>query len=491
MVQFDGALILELTNIKDKTTLQTTHPRPLGVFGLHEVFVKRDIPSTVINWVDFWDHKELLDSILLWCVKHAVRRPLVLCSTLFNEVIFEDNATVTKVLTELKEHIDITVAVGGPNNNFVFNNFKPDVMFLGRTLHLFEHWIDGLPIKVGNCLHNEKDIPVYRPIGKEIVEMPIVSKLYDDYCLMPTDVLSFETRLGCKFNCTFCAFPYRDAKDTQDSTPESLYNFFTSAKEYGITNFSCVDDTFNEDDTKIKTLLSVVEKLDYKPYIVGFTRFDILTHKPKQLEWLDKCGFHCHYFGTETFHPEASKRIRKRLNKEKAFNMFEHIKEHYPHWWTCASYITGLPMEPIEHCIATINEMRERKLVNSMAILPLAITHLPGDDDHASLMAKDPGKFGISVTGRNAKQDATLSGRQGDYEGLATKEEEICFDWSHEHCNEKTAILMAEKMASKNMRKGLTNKPPWNYISERARGNVTGIEHINNYIAKKKSQMLG
>ena len=91
-------------------------------------------------------------------------------------------------------------------------------MFLGRTLHMFEHWIDGLPLS-NNCLHNEKGIPVYRPVGNEIVEMPIVSKLYDDYCLMPTDVLSFETRLGCKFNCTFCAFQYRDAKDTQDSTP--------------------------------------------------------------------------------------------------------------------------------------------------------------------------------------------------------------------------------------------------------------------------------
>ncbi len=488
MVQFDGALILELTNIKSNThSLQTTHPRPLGVFGLNEVFVKRDIPSTVINYVDFWDHKELLDSILVWCEKHAVRRPIVACSTLFNENIFEDNATVTKVLTELKEHIDITVAVGGPNNHFVFEDLKPDVMFLGRTLHMFEHWIDGLPLS-NNCLHNEKGIPVYRPVGNEIVEMPIVSKLYDDYCLMPTDVLSFETRLGCKFNCTFCAFQYRDAKDTQDSTPESLYNFFTSAKEYGITNFSCVDDTFNEDDIKIKTLLSVVERLDYKPYIVGYTRFDILTHKPQQIEWLDKCGFHCHFFGTETFHPEASKRIRKRLNKEKAFNMFEYLKENYPHWWVQATYITGLPLEPVEHCIDTINEIRERKLVNSLAVVPLTITYLPSDDDHASLMAKDPARFGITVTARDANIGR---GTHREYEGAATKEEEICFDWSHDHCDEKTATLIAEKMSSKNMRKGLTNKPAWNHLSEKARGNVTAKGHINNYIAKKKSQMLG
>ena len=79
-------------------------------------------------------------------------------------------------------------------------------MFLGRTLHLFEHWIDGLPIRQPAI---ENGIPVHRPKDKEIVETPIVSRLYNDYCLMPTDVLNFETRLGCKFNCTFCSFPHQ------------------------------------------------------------------------------------------------------------------------------------------------------------------------------------------------------------------------------------------------------------------------------------------
>lgn len=466
MARFDGALIIELTNTKTSTSIHTDTVRPLGVFGLHETFVKRDIPSTVINYADYWDDKELLESILLWCSKHAVRRPVVACSTLFNTDIFKNNTTMYKVLTELKAHIDITIAVGGPDNHFSFDDLKPDVMFLGRTLHLFEHWIDGLPVRQPEI---ENGIPVHRPKDKEIVETPIVSKLYDDYCLMPTDVLNFETRLGCKFNCTFCSFPHRNAKDTQDSDPDALYEFFQTAKDkYGVTHFSCADDTINEDDSKLECLLSAVERLDYTPFIVGFTRFDIIANKPEQIELLDKCGIHAHFWGTETFHPVASKNIKKRLTKEKAFKTMQHVKENYPHWWTAASYITGLPGEPVEHCIETIDEIRKLQLVDSLSIIPLSITYLPGEyDPNASAFSMFPEKYGITL-----------------------KKQERSYTWEHELCDEKTARIVAEKMSSKNVRKGLTNRGPWNHISEKAIGNANVTEHIDTYIAKKKIQML-
>ena len=467
MAKFDGALILELTNTKTSSSMHTDTVRPLGVFGLHEVFLKRDIPSTVINYVDHWEEKELYDTMLNWCLKHRLRRPVVACSTLFNGDILNNNTVLSNVLTELKQHIDITICIGGPNNHFVFEDLKPDVMFLGRTLHMFEHWIDGLPV------HNavvENGIPVYRPSSNAIVETPIVSKLYDDYCIMPTDVLNFETRLGCKFNCTFCSFPHRSAKNTQDSDPNALYEFFQTAKDkYGVTHFSCADDTINEDDSKLECLLSAVERLDYKPMIVGFTRFDIIANKPSQIELLDKCGIHAHYWGIETFHPVANKMIRKSLNKEKAFKTMQHIKDNYPHWWTAAAYITGLPGEPVEHCIDTINEIRDHKFINSLSVFPLTVMHLPGEVDHdASEFSKNPDKYGLTLT-----------------------KEQFGYTWSHELCDEKTANFVAKKMASKNMRKGLTNRGPWNHISNLAIGNITVEKHISSYIAKKKIQMLG
>ena len=466
--QFDGALILELTNTKDSTSIHTDTVRPLGVFGLHELMVGKGIPSTVINYVDYWDVDSLVESISTWCTKHAVRRPVVLCSTLFNTTILSNSTNAYKLIKKLKKQYNLTLLLGGPNNVYEFDDLKPDMMFLGRTLHLFEHWVDGLPIS-SNCLHIEDGVKVYRPSSSmEVVEMPIVSKLFDDYCLMPTDVLNFESRLGCRFNCSFCAFEFRNAKKIHDSNPDALYEFFRDANErYGVTHFSCADDTFNEDDTKIDTLLEAVERLDYKPYIVGFTRFDVLCSKPEQIDKLDKCGFYCHFWGTETFHSAASRKIRKGLNKQKAMDTMKLIREEYPHWWTGASYITGLPGEPIEHCIDTIEEIRKLGLVDSLSVIPLMIGGARGEDIHASEFSKNPEKFGLTLI------------REGS-----------SFAWEHELCNEKTARIIAEKISSRNMRKGLTNRGPWNHISDKALGNVSHEVHIATYIAKKKVQML-
>ena len=94
---------------------------------------------------------------------------------------------------------------------------------------------------------------------------------------------------------------------------------------------------------------------------------------------------------------------------------------------------------------------------------------MPGEVDYdASEFSKNPDKYGLTLT-----------------------KEQFGYTWSHELCDEKTANLVAEKMASKNMRKGLTNRGPWNHISNLAIGNITVEKHISSYIAKKKIQMLG
>jgi len=94
---FDGALILELTNTNKALGYDEGKDmlmRPLAPFALHEMILKRDVPSTVINWVEFWEPNEIVEHIVAWCNKHAVKRPLVLCSTLFNTNMFK-NTTVT------------------------------------------------------------------------------------------------------------------------------------------------------------------------------------------------------------------------------------------------------------------------------------------------------------------------------------------------------------------------------------------------------------
>lgn len=474
---FDGALILELTNTNKAVGYDAGKDmlmRPLAPFALHEMILKRDVPSTVINWVEFWEPNEIVEHIVAWCTKHAVKRPLVLCSTLFNIIIFKNTTVTHYIIKQLRLKYDITVIIGGPNNRFIFDDVKPDLMFMGRSIHLFEHWMDGLPIS-SDCLSYEYgNVPVYRPKSdSELVEMPIVSKLFDDYCLQPSDVVGFETRLGCKFNCSFCAFEFRNVKNTHDAGTDALLEFFKVANEqYGITHFNCVDDTLNEDDTKILYLLDAVRQLNYQPKISAFIRFDVMIGKKKQMDWLDECGVHYHFWGTESFHPEASKGIKKTMKRDKSFSNMHYIKETYPHWHKFATQIVGLPHEPIEHMWESVDYIRKNNLAD-LQIQPLLLEKMHGRENHNSDFVKNPEKYGITVL---------------EERGTAGGADNALYNYRHEHCDFDSAQRIAKQMFSKKTYSVPID--PWEKICEDALGDATPEEHIQSYIVLKKVQLL-
>ena len=65
MPVYDGAIVLELSNTKkainaDKGSIIM---RPLATFALHETMLERSIPSTVINYVEYWNANELADHL--------------------------------------------------------------------------------------------------------------------------------------------------------------------------------------------------------------------------------------------------------------------------------------------------------------------------------------------------------------------------------------------------------------------------------------------
>ena len=359
---FDGAIILEVTNQKNDPHWSSII-RPLAPFALHETFLKRNIPSTVINYTDFWDSEVLAQKLITWCNLNNVKKPFLLGSSLFNHNILNPDKPFAKTVEILKQNFDCKLILGGPSNDYDFRPgfLKPDLIFSGRALHLFEHWIDG---DYNLEITKVKGLDLVMLKNNDIIEQPIVTKLYEDYCLTEKDILNFETRLGCKFNCTFCSYEFRNAKKVKDSSCETLYEFFKQAKdEYGITHFSCVDDTFNEDDDKIDNLYNAVTKLDYVPTIVGYSRFDVMLAKQHQVEKLDKMGFHGHFFGIESLHPVANKKIRKGTDKEKAFEFLRMLKQDYPHWHKCSAYIIGLPEEPFEHIMEVMKVFTSEKLL--------------------------------------------------------------------------------------------------------------------------------
>lgn len=463
-IQYDGAVIFDCSTANQPDRFRAEIIRPLAPFALHEVIVSRHIPSTVINYTDFWDADILFNTLVGWLDKQQIRKPLLLVSTLFSLGVFAPVNTITKVIQRLRTEYDCTVLLGGPINvlDYELHAVKPDAVFQGRSLNLFEDWLDGdysnLPIQHVN------GIDVFHDQSSTVKEDPVVPTLYPDYCLDQNDILHFETRLGCKFNCTFCTFEYRNAKKVMDSTSEKLYNFFNTAKhQYGVTNFSCVDDTFNEDQSKIDTLHNAVSALDYMPTTVGYNRFDLMMHKPEQAQQLDECGFHGHYFGIETLHRDASKMIRKGIRKDRAFDFLRHLRDEYSHWWTCSGYIVGLPQEPVSHIKSVMRDIREQRMLKSVIPVGLGLYNIPGNEHNFSEFSKNPEKYGITVL-----------------------ETGIDADWSHELMTRDTAKMLAERLAATNHKSGMPAKDPWEWISRNiAPDNTSADAQIYRYIQRK------
>lgn len=452
MHTYDGAIILECTNTFGKVRQRSGIIRPLAPFALNQLFVDRNIPSTVINYVNAWERSSLVETLLRWIERHSIQNLIVLCSTLFNDRLLSKDSHVSEIIIELnKHHPNLKLILGGPINliDYSFDELLPDAVFQGRSLHLFEQWLDNPTYVEPDTLKIINGIPTYHRESNLVVENPIVPKLYDDYCLTANDILQFEVRLGCKFNCTFCTFEFRNAKSVNDTSADCLTNFFQTAySKYGITRFSCVDDTFNEDDNKIKTLKAAVDQLDFRPTIVGYNRFDIMQAKPAQAELLDSCGFIGHYYGIETLHREASKYIRKGIHREAALDFLRYLKTNFPHWHMCSGYIIGLPKEPIDHITETHNLIRQEQLLDAIIPVDLGLYKIPGNEHNYSDFSKNPQLYGITVLGGDPKD----------------------LDWQHELMTKQTAKILSKTLAAKNIKGGVTTIDPWEALSRDAIG---------------------
>jgi radical SAM superfamily enzyme YgiQ (UPF0313 family) len=403
----DSAIIVDCTYNDLLENERSQIIRPLAPMALHHACIQKEYPATVLDYFWDWHNDDLISYITTWCDKNNVYRPILLASSLFNIHVLQKNNKFYDFIKRFKELFPQSLFfTGGPLAVLDKEcDIFPDAIFRGRSLHLFERWLEHPDDPYPDTLTTETGVAVYNRADHIIREEPVVPVLYDDYCLNSSDIISFETRLGCKFNCAFCNYEFRNAKNIRDVQSEELYNFFNNAnKKYGIKYFSVVDDTFNEDDIKLLNVKQATDQLDFQPVMAGFTRFDILQAKPEQAELMDKIGFWGHFFGIETLHREASKIIRKGIRKQEAFKFLEEYKKQYPHHWICSGYIIGLPPEPLEHVFEVWDYLIQNNLIDGGIINDLILykhQHYHGSHDlDSSDMSKYPEKFGFTITNK-------------------------------------------------------------------------------------------
>lgn len=170
------------------------------------------------------------------------------------------------------------------------------------------------------------------------------------------ECLTIDLSRGCIFQCKFCSFPITNKKGvdhirSEESLRKELQDCYDN---YGTTSFIIADETVNDSIYKLETLRNAVRKLNFKPDFTGFFRADLIYRYPETIQLLKDCNVVGMHFGVETFHQKSGIAIGKGLAPNKIKETLIRVKKEFGQPLNIvASFIVGLPYEPIESIYET------------------------------------------------------------------------------------------------------------------------------------------
>lgn len=200
-------------------------------------------------------------------------------------------------------------------------------------------------------------------------------KFCDNDFIFNNETLPLEISRGCIFKCKFCAYPLNGKKKLDhirnvELIKEELINNY---EKWGITNYLISDDTFNDNNEKLKMLHDMILDLPFKINFVCYLRIDLLYHyKDTQLEMLERMGLKSCHFGIESFNPTTAKFVGKGLSEDKTKDFLIYLQKRWKNKISfLCTFITGLPFETKESCIETGIWCQENKI--EFWMMPLII----------------------------------------------------------------------------------------------------------------------
>ena len=351
--------------------------------------------NTVIDWFSYWSEEQLKEASQCWFGDCA--EPVIAISTPFNT---DDVRIIESFLSWAKQTWPNLKVIHGGGRVFDSTVNNVDVFFLGRSMQVFDDWLQG------------RDITKYVALDKPLVlknlnfdenrDTPVVPQLDDSDFYTKDDILGFEIGVGCKFNCTFCNYELRGAKISRLASSKDLHNLFSEAyNRYGIENFFIADDTPNESDTKLEILLEAIEGLNFHPKITAFTRLDILAARPTQMELYKKIQFDSLFFGIESFNEQASKLLRKKSAFYNVYDTLKTLREICPDTFLVGGIIVGLNGDSEAGIRKSTLRVLQEDLLDSIQFYPLSILEPQSiyGEGYMSELEQDPEKFGYKVDG--------------------------------------------------------------------------------------------
>lgn len=368
--------------------------RSLGPYELKRRAELAGHHADILEWFTYWD-KNTLKNVITNFFKTSTENVIAL-STPFTLI---DVYEIKDVLIWAKETIpNLKIIHGGSRTvDYSLSNII-DVFFLGRSMQMFEDWMNKQPLT--DYIYSENPLVLVNNNINQSIENPVCVNFSDNDFLTKRDIVGFEIGLGCKFNCTFCNYELRNSKVTTLLDVYQLQNFFSETyNKYGVENYYVADDTINESDQKLEIIAEALSGLKFHPKISAFARLDIIAAKKSQQVLLEKIKFKSLFFGIESFNNEASKLIRKKSGIENFYETLKQLKKTCPETFTVGGIIVGLNNDSEKSIYESVNKILTDKLLDGLEFYPLHI-YVPNQafkDDFLSDLAKDPEKHGYKI----------------------------------------------------------------------------------------------
>lgn len=356
--------------------------RPIGPYQLGHHLRKHFIGSQVIEFCQWYTPEQLVEYTEMFITRFT--RVLGISTTFWAGMEMPTN--VKRALVVFRQRYPhIRVVFGGPRaDSKTFERCPGDVTIVGDAETKLVELIRG---------HNIGTIPF------DITKLD--HRFQQTDCILEREILPIELGRGCIFKCKFCGHhnlgkaKHTYQRDMELIEAEMVYNY----EKFGTTRYQFLDDTVNEDSTKIKLLSEMSQRLNFQLQWIGYLRLDLLNKFPDTPYQLLESGLQSCFFGIETFHPTASVAIGKGWNGKHAKKF---LPELYHDIWKCTipiwnNFIVGLPYETI----ADLESTRDWCKATPMGMhrfVPLTLYTNRTDSGTKSFFTENYSSYGYTIT---------------------------------------------------------------------------------------------
>lgn len=380
--------------------------RSIGAYAVAHAVRKTGRTVQVIDFTDWFSEEELLSTAKKFIGPNT--KFIGVSSTFYqsedndphkdawmdkNFIIGLPNNVISVVKKLKEEHGNIKFLLGGANSHY-FAKYP----FFDAVFHSYSD--DSIIEYIEN---NHRLWPKYQTMS--IIEGEnysvnvehLTHQWAENDFIFAGETLPLEISRGCIFKCKFCNFQLTGKKkldylrDAELIKDELVYNY----ENFGTTNYTFADDTFNDSTFKLEQLHRVVSSLPFKINFTTYMRIDLLYAHREQIELVKELGLRSAFFGIESYNPETAKLIGKGMasNKVKDF-LLELKNEHFKDQinFVC-SFILGLPKDNLDNLYKTAEWNRQHDI--NAIYLPLFIR---SNARYKSDIDENYQKYGYTIT---------------------------------------------------------------------------------------------